>query len=54
MHIEPDRNMENRNEREYLETALIRSMENLRRLEGAPSVQRHDLLPPAFDGELML
>ena len=43
LHIEPDKNLENRNQREYLETAMIRCLENIRRLEGAPSVQRQDV-----------
>ena len=56
IHIEPDKNLENRNQREYLETAMIRCLENIRRLEGAPSVQRqdipHDYFPIEFREKL--
>lgn len=48
LHIEPDSNLENKNHREYLETALIRSFEHLKQLEGAPSVPMQDLLSDFF------
>ena len=51
LHIEPDKNLENRNHREYLETAMIRCLENIRRLEGAPSVQRQDVPPDFFSSD---
>jgi histone deacetylase 1/2 len=52
LHIEPDKTLENRNSREYLETAMVRCLENIRRLEGAPSVQKHDVPPDFFTDEL--
>jgi histone deacetylase 1/2 len=51
LHIEPDRALENRNSREYLETCVIRCLESIRMLEGAPSVQKHDILPDFFPPE---
>jgi histone deacetylase 1/2 len=51
LHIEPDKTLENRNHREYLETAMIRCLENIRRLEGAPSVQRQDVPPDFFSSD---
>ena len=45
LHVEPDKAMENRNTREYLETCVARCLDNIRRIEGAPSVQKQDRLP---------
>lgn len=45
LHVEPDKAVENRNTREYLETCVARCLDNIRRIEGAPSVQKQDRLP---------
>jgi len=52
LHIEPDKTKENRNTKEYLETAMIRCLEHVRRLEGAPSVQFQDVPPDFFSDSL--
>lgn len=52
LHIDPDKNLENRNSREFLETAMIRCLENIKRLEAAPSVQRQDVPPDFFPNDL--
>ena len=46
LHLQPS-NMENLNTRDYLEQQKIKIMENLRYLQGAPSVQMQDV-PPDF------
>ena len=52
LHIEPDQNLENKNMRDYLETTMIRCFENIRKLEGAPSIPLQDRLPDFTSDEL--
>jgi histone deacetylase 1/2 len=48
LHVEADRTLHNHNTRECLENCVSRTLENLRMLEGAPSVQKHDIIPDFF------
>jgi len=50
LHIKPT-GTENANSREYMENVKIKIIENLRQLNGAPSVQMHELPPANFDAE---
>lgn len=53
LHIEQDTVLENRNTREYLETCIARCLENIRRIEAAPSVQKQDIPPDLFPPEVL-
>eukprot|EP00180_Rhodochaete_pulchella_P003037 Plantae.Rhodophyta-Rhodochaete_pulchella.ctg4926.p1 GENE.Plantae.Rhodophyta-Rhodochaete_pulchella.ctg4926~~Plantae.Rhodophyta-Rhodochaete_pulchella.ctg4926.p1 ORF type:complete len:421 (+),score=63.46 Plantae.Rhodophyta-Rhodochaete_pulchella.ctg4926:152-1414(+) len=48
LHIKPT-SADNANTREYLENVKIKVLENLRQLDGAPSVQMQELPPANFD-----
>ncbi|TMW57113.1 hypothetical protein Poli38472_003038 [Pythium oligandrum] len=48
LHLEPDPELENSNSREYLEEYKIKIFENLKALDGAPSVQMSEAPPSAM------
>jgi histone deacetylase 1/2 len=45
LHLTPNQNMENQNKREHLEAITARVLQNLKNLQGAPSIQMHPVPP---------